>query len=98
MLFDLAGALLAIALARKRFLGAALLTGLQVKRMPLDLFHNVFLLHFTFKTAKSTFECLAVLQMNFRQLNFHHLPMGDRLHEARANRFIVTNGCGLTPR
>ena len=75
MLFDFARALLAIALTRERFLSAALLTRLQVKRMPLDLFDDVFLLDFTFKTAKSTFECLAVLQMNFCQLNIHHPPV-----------------------
>ncbi len=42
--------------------------------MPLDFFYNVFLLNFTFEASKSTFERLAILQMDFCQLKIHHLP------------------------
>ena len=73
-LLDIAGALFAIALAGERFLGAALFTWLQVKRVSLDLFYDVLLLNFALETAKGTFESFAVLQMDFCQLNFHHLP------------------------
>ncbi len=74
LLLDVAGTLLAIALASESFLGAALFPRLQVKRVPLDFFHNIFLLDFAFETAKSTFESFAVLQMDFCQLKIHHLP------------------------
>jgi hypothetical protein len=32
------------------------------------------LLNFTFEASKSTFEGLAILQMDFCQLKIHHLP------------------------
>jgi hypothetical protein len=35
----------------------------------LDLFNNVFLLHFPLKAAQSVFEGFPLLQSNFRQLN-----------------------------
>lgn len=44
--------LLAAALARQCFLHALLLARLQVKRVPLDLFNNVLLLHFTLEPAQ----------------------------------------------
>ena len=42
--------------------------------MPLDLFNDVFLLYFTFEPSQSAFERLAILQMDFCQLEIHHLP------------------------
>jgi hypothetical protein len=45
-LFDIAGTLFTVALARESFLGAAFLSGLQVKGVPLDFFDNIFLLNF----------------------------------------------------
>jgi len=42
--------------------------------MPLDLFNDVFLLNFTFESSQSAFERLAILQMDFCQLEIHHLP------------------------
>lgn len=67
-LFNFAGALLAVALAGEGFFRAALFTGFQVKRMPFDLFYDIFLLNFTFESPKSTFKRLAILQMDFCQL------------------------------
>ena len=74
MLFNFARTLLAIPLAGESFFGAALFPGFQVKRMPLDLFNDVFLLYFTFEPSQSAFERLAILQMDFCQLEIHHLP------------------------
>ena len=51
-LLDVLASLLAVAFARQRFLGALLLAGLQVKRMPLDLFDDVFLLDLALKPAQ----------------------------------------------
>ncbi len=42
--------------------------------MPLDLFNDIFLLYFTFEPSQSTFQRLAILQMDFCQLRIHHLP------------------------
>ncbi len=42
--------------------------------MPLDLFYDIFLLYFAFEASKSTFERLAILEMDFCQLKIHHLP------------------------
>ncbi len=42
--------------------------------MPFNLFYDIFLLNFTFEASKSTFERLAILQMDFCQLRIHHLP------------------------
>jgi len=68
-LLDLARAFLAIALAGECFLCAALFTGLQIERVPLDFLNDVFLLNLALKTAQSTFERFAILQMDFRQTN-----------------------------
>ncbi|MGA8028192.1 MAG: hypothetical protein WB992_13705 [Bryobacteraceae bacterium] len=50
-LLYIARALLAVAFARQSFFRAAFLSRLEVKRMPLDFFYNVFLLHLTLETA-----------------------------------------------
>ncbi len=73
-LFNFAWALLAIALASEGFFRAAFFSRFQVERMPFDLFYDIFLLNFTFEASKSTFERLAILQMDFCQLRIHHLP------------------------
>ncbi len=74
VLLDFARTLFAIPLAGESFLGAALFPGFQVKGMPLDLFNDVFLLYFAFEPSQSAFERLAILQMDFCQLEIHHLP------------------------
>jgi len=50
-LLYIARALLAIALTGKSLFRTALLSWLQVERMPLDFLHDVFLLNFAFETA-----------------------------------------------
>ena len=73
-LFNFTGALLAVALAGESFFGTAFFSWFQVERMPFDLFNDVFLLYFAFEASKSTFQRLAILQMDFCQLRIHHLP------------------------
>ncbi len=91
LLLDFARTFLAIALACQRFLRAALFSRFQVKRVPLDFFHDIFLLDFAFETAKSAFECFAVLQMDFCQLKIHHLPEIPEMQGCSPdNRFIVS--------
>jgi hypothetical protein len=65
--FHFARPLLAIALAGERFFRATLLTWLQVKGMPLNLFHNVLLLDFAFEAAQRTFKSFAVLYVDLCQ-------------------------------
>ncbi len=38
--------------------------------MPLDLFNDVFLLYFTFEPSQSALKRLAILKMDFCQLEF----------------------------
>jgi hypothetical protein len=72
-LLNLAGSILLLAdlftgaLASQCGLDALLLTGLQVKRVALDLFNDVFLLHLALETAQSILKGFTLLQSNFRQ-------------------------------
>jgi hypothetical protein len=54
-------------LASQRRFHALFLTGLQVKGVALDLFDDVFLLHFALEAAQGILEGLTLLQSNFRQ-------------------------------
>jgi len=54
-LLDFARPLFAISFPRQCFFGAALLARLQVKRMPFDLFYDIFLLNFALKSAQGAF-------------------------------------------
>ena len=44
--------------------------------MALDLFDDVFLLHFALEAAQSVFEGFTLLQSNFRQTNTPPNPSG----------------------
>jgi hypothetical protein len=68
-------ALLPIALACQRFLGSALLAGLQVKRVAFDLFDDVLLLHFALKPAQRALQSLTFLHVYFSQLKSPPLPV-----------------------
>jgi hypothetical protein len=68
MLFDIAGALLAIAFSRERFLGAALLARLQIERVALDFLYDIFLLYFALETAQRALKRFPILEMDFCQL------------------------------
>jgi hypothetical protein len=67
--------LLAQPLARKRLFCAALFSRLHVVAVLLDLFDDIFLLHFTLKTAQSIFQRLTFLNADFSHLDFTVLPM-----------------------
>ena len=67
---------LASALASQRRLHAFLFTGLQVKRMAVDLFDDIFLLHFALEAAQSVLEGFTLLQSNFRQTDTPPNPSG----------------------
>ena len=60
-LLDIGTALLAIALAGQSFLCPTLLARLQVERVTLDLFDNIFLLHLALKSTERAFKRFAVL-------------------------------------
>jgi hypothetical protein len=70
ILFNIAGALLTIALAGESFFSPALFTRFQVKRVPFDFLYDVFLLNLAFKTPQGAFQSLAILQMDFCQKRF----------------------------
>jgi len=59
--------LLAIALARERFLHAFLFTGLQIKRVTLDFLDNVFSLHFSLEATQGILKGFAFLYSNLCQ-------------------------------
>ena len=60
-LLNVSTSLFAIPLASQRFLGSPFFTRLEIKRVPLDLFDNIFLLDFTLEPPEGAFYCLAVL-------------------------------------
>jgi hypothetical protein len=61
-LLYVARTLLAIAFPGEGFLGASLFTGLQIERMALDLFNNIFLLDLAFEAAKRALKGFTVLK------------------------------------
>lgn len=71
------------ALPSQRGLYAFLLTGFQVKGVALDLFNNVFLLHFTLEAAQCVLEGFPLLQSNFRQTEYTPKPV-------RKDRIVIT--------
>ncbi len=79
-LFDIAGALLAVALAGEGFLGAALFAGLQVERVTLDFLNDIFLLNLALEATKGAFQGFAILQMDFCQLKLTTFRDTHRSH------------------
>jgi len=55
--------------------GAALLTRLHVIAVLLNLFDDVFLLHFALEPAQCIFQRFTFLNANFSHLDFTVLPM-----------------------
>ena len=66
----------ASALPSQRGLHAFLLARFQVKGVALNLFDNVFLLHFALEAAQSVFEGFTLLQSNIRQTDTPPNPSG----------------------
>jgi hypothetical protein len=67
---------LSSAFSGQRGLYALLFTGFQVKGVTLDLFDNIFLLHFALEAAQRIFEGFPLLQPNFRQTDTPPNPSG----------------------
>ena len=103
-LLDVFIALLSVALAGEGFLGPALLAGLQVEGVALDLFDNVFLLDLALESPESALKCFALLHEYFSQIEFTSLtvkcpvmPLADgnvakqitSFYEAREAFFII---------
>lgn len=69
--------------------------------MPLDFLHNVFLLYLAFEAAQRTFKSFALLQMDFCQLEIHHLPVNLQFTAKRSmlpGRAAIARICGSTER
>lgn len=89
-LLDVGTTLFAIALASQSLFGAALLAGLEVKGVTLDLFNDVFLLHLALESTKSAFQRFAVLQYYFCQT--YSPPSGiDNFQDTKAVVFRGRN-------
>jgi hypothetical protein len=70
VLFDLPARFFPVSLTGQRLLDPLLLTRLQVERVPLDLFNDVFLLHLTLEAPKGVFQRFALLEFHFCQMNY----------------------------
>jgi hypothetical protein len=68
-LFDLPATLLPVSLAGKSSLDPLFFSRLQIERVALDLFDDVFLLHFPFEASEGVFERFPLLESYFSQLN-----------------------------
>ena len=60
-------------LARQGLLGSPAIAWLQVERMLLDIFDDIFLLHFPLEATKRAFDRLAFLNLHFSQTVLHLL-------------------------
>jgi hypothetical protein len=67
-LFDFPATLFPVPFPCKSLLYPQLLTRLQIKRMPLYFFDDVFLLHLALKATKGVFQSFTILESNFSQL------------------------------
>jgi hypothetical protein len=67
LLFHIARALLAIALTGECFLRATLFAGLQIERMALDLFNDIFLLDLALEAAERALQGFPILKNDFSQ-------------------------------
>lgn len=63
-----------IPLASQRFLGALFFAGLQIKRVTLDLFNDVFLLDFSLEAPQGALQRFAILDKYFSQSRSPPLP------------------------
>ena len=81
-LFDFPATFLPVPFACQRLLDPQFLARLQIERMALDLFDDVFLLYFTFEAPEGVFQGFTVLESHFSQ-NLLHLQPDHRLHSGR---------------
>ena len=68
-LFDFPATLFPVSLPGKSSLDPFFFSWLQVERMPLDLFNDVFLLHLPLEAAEGVFQRFPLLEPYFSQLN-----------------------------
>jgi len=68
-LFDFPPTLFPVTLPGKSGFDPLFFARLQIERMPLDLFNDVFLLHFPLEASKGIFQCFALLKPYFCQMN-----------------------------
>jgi hypothetical protein len=66
-LFDFPATLLPVSFTRQRLFNAQFLARLQVERMPLDLFNDVFLLHLTLEAPEGVLQSFTFLESDFSQ-------------------------------
>jgi hypothetical protein len=76
-LLDLPATFLPVPFARQRLLDTQFLARLQIERVPLDLFNDVFLLHFTLEASEGVFQGFTVLESYFSQTYDTSKPTKD---------------------
>jgi len=82
--------LLTIALTREGSLSALFLARLQIERVSLDFFDDVFSLHLAFKPPQSTFKRFPILQVNFRRSNSPPPNHTNTIIAERAGYFFLS--------
>jgi hypothetical protein len=78
-LFNFPAAFLPVSFASQCLLDPQFLARLQIEGMALDLFDDVFLLHFPFEATKGVFQGFTFLESDFCQ-NLLHLQTDHRLY------------------
>jgi hypothetical protein len=73
-LFNFTPTLFPVPLSGKSRLNPFFFAWLQIERMALDFFNDVFLLHFPFEAPEGVFQCFAILEPYFRQLKYTPQP------------------------
>jgi hypothetical protein len=82
MLLDFPATFLPVAFARQCLLDPQFFARLQIERVALDFFDDVFLLHFTFEAPEGVFQGFTVLESYFSQ-NLRHLQTDHKLHSGK---------------
>ena len=76
-LFDFPATFLPVPFACQRLLDPQFLARLQIERVALDFFDDVFLLHFPFEAPEGVFQGFTVLESYFRQIYDTSKPITD---------------------
>jgi hypothetical protein len=81
----------------RSLLGSLLLAWFQVKRVFLDLFDDVFLLHFALETLQRTFQGFSILDEYFGQVLNHLLPYGPMDSTTNMLQKLTASGSAFHP-
>src|ERR1700733_4138586 len=81
MLFNFPATFLPVPFTRQSLLDPQFFARLQIERMALDLFDDVFLLHLPFEAPEGVFQGFTVLESYFSQ-NLRHLQTHHKLYPA----------------